>query len=97
MHRRPTLEASTEGVMGSLTIRNLDDALKASLRLRAARHGRSMEEEARVILRGALGPEPPKPGESFGEMVRAIVEEVGGIDIELPPREPMRDPPDFSR
>ncbi len=83
--------------MGSLTIRNLDDALKASLRLRAARHGRSMEEEARVILRGALGAEPPKPGESLGEMMRAVVEEFGGVDIDLPPREPARDPPDFSR
>jgi plasmid stability protein len=82
--------------MGSLTIRKFDDALKASLRLRAARHGRSMEEEARVILRGALAVEPPKPGESLGEMMRAFVEEYGPIDIDLPPREPARDPPDFS-
>lgn len=37
--------------MASLTIRNLDDATKAQLRLQAARHGHSMEEEARRILR----------------------------------------------
>src|SRR6516165_8045415 len=44
-------------VMGSITIRQLDDALKHRLRLRAARHGRSMEDEARTILRNAAGEE----------------------------------------
>lgn len=39
--------------MGSLTVRQLDDKLKTLLRLRAARHGRSMEDEVRVILREA--------------------------------------------
>ena len=43
--------------MGSITIRQLDDAIKHSLRLRAARHGRSMEDEARTILRNAAGEE----------------------------------------
>ena len=41
-------------MMASITIRNLDDYVKAKLRVRAARHGRSMEEEAREILRAAL-------------------------------------------
>ena len=44
--------------MATMTIRNLDDELKARLRLRAARHGQSMEEEARSILRSALQVEP---------------------------------------
>lgn len=39
--------------MASLTVRQLDDKLKALLRLRAASHGRSMEDEVRVILRQA--------------------------------------------
>ena len=39
--------------MASLTVRQLDDKLKTLLRLRAARHGRSMEDEVRVILREA--------------------------------------------
>ena len=39
--------------MASLTVRKLDDDLKAALRLRAARHGRSVEDEVRVILREA--------------------------------------------
>ena len=37
--------------MASLTIRKLDDAIKAYLRLRSASNGRSVEEEVRVILR----------------------------------------------
>ena len=39
--------------MASLTVRQLDDKLKRLLRLRAARHGRSMEDEVRIILREA--------------------------------------------
>ena len=41
--------------MASITIRNLDDDVKTRLRVRAADNGRSMEEEARLILRGAVG------------------------------------------
>lgn len=40
--------------MATMTIRNLDDDVKARLRVRAAQHGRSMEEEARSILSAAL-------------------------------------------
>ncbi|MBM3495561.1 MAG: plasmid stabilization protein [Armatimonadetes bacterium] len=40
--------------MASLTIRNVDDVTKQTLRIRAARHGVSMEEEARRILAEAL-------------------------------------------
>ncbi len=39
--------------MASLTIRKLDDAIRDELRLRAARNGRSVEDEVRVILREA--------------------------------------------
>jgi phosphopantothenoylcysteine decarboxylase / phosphopantothenate---cysteine ligase len=42
-----------EPVMASLTIRKLDDAIRDALRLRAARSGRSVEDEVRVILREA--------------------------------------------
>lgn len=45
--------------MASLTIRKLDDELKTYLRLRAASHGRSVEEEIRVILRGLIEPAEP--------------------------------------
>jgi plasmid stability protein len=41
--------------MGTLTIRDLDDAVKDRLRVRAATNGRSMEAEARAILAAAVG------------------------------------------
>jgi phosphopantothenoylcysteine decarboxylase / phosphopantothenate---cysteine ligase len=47
--------------MGSITSRQLDDALKAALRLRAATHGRSVEDEVRTILRAAAAEEAPRP------------------------------------
>ncbi len=80
--------------MASMTIRNLDDDLKTLLRLRAARHGKSMEEEARSILRSALQTEPLS-GKSLVDSIREMVEPYGGIELELPVRGPMREPPDF--
>jgi phosphopantothenoylcysteine decarboxylase/phosphopantothenate--cysteine ligase len=47
--------------MASLTVRQLDDKLKQRLRLRAARHGRSVEDEVRSILRAAAQEEAPAP------------------------------------
>ena len=47
--------------MASLTIRKLDDAIRDELRLRAARNGRSVEDEVRVILREASQNHPPSP------------------------------------
>lgn len=82
--------------MATMTIRNLDDDLKARLRMRAARHGRSMEEEARSILRAALAQRvEDDSGAPLYAAIRARVEPFGGIDLDLPPREPQRDPPDF--
>ena len=45
--------------MASITIRNLEDEIKQRLRVRAAEHGRSMEEEARDILRRVMGEGAP--------------------------------------
>lgn len=83
--------------MATMTIRNLDNDLKARLRLRAAQHGHSMEEEARSILRVALaGSVDDNSGAALYADIRALVEPFGGIELELPPREPQREPPDFS-
>lgn len=49
--------------MAALTIRNLDDDVKAKLRARAAKHGRSMEAEAREILTAAVGVSQPQQGD----------------------------------
>jgi plasmid stability protein len=78
--------------VGSLTIRNLDDALKRRLRVRAAEHGRSMEQEVREILRQALGGLPP------GDLGRAIHERfaaIGGVELEFPTRDAMGAAPEF--
>src|SRR5690606_12652302 len=87
-----TQEASP---MATMTIRNLDDDLKAQLRVRAAQNGHSMEEEVRNILRSALKSEPLS-GRGLVNSIREMVEPYGGLELELPPREPQRDPPDFS-
>src|SRR4051794_5904201 len=47
--------------MASLTVRQLDESLKQQLRLRAARNGRSVEDEVRTILRSAAGETEPAP------------------------------------
>ena len=83
--------------MATITIRNLDDDVKARLRVRAAQHGRSMEEEARSILRAALvtKSKPAATGAALVADIRALVEPFGGIELGLPPRTSMREPPDF--
>lgn len=82
--------------MATMTIRNIDDELKSRLRVRAARHGCSMEEEARSILRTALAAGgQDDSGASLYRAIRARVEPLGGIELALPSREPMREPPDF--
>lgn len=54
--------------MSSLTIRNVDDATKQRLRIQAARHGVSMEEEVRRILKEALRPAEAPSG--LGQRLR---------------------------
>lgn len=83
--------------MATMTIRNLDDDVKARLHLQAAQHGRSMEEEARCVLRDALSAKPDVgTGAAWVADIRALVEPFGGIELELPPREPAHEPLDFS-
>jgi plasmid stability protein len=81
--------------MSSITIRNLDDSVKRNLRIRAAQRNRSMEEEARDILRRALAEEPKAAG-NLADAIRELIEPLGGVDLELPPRGSLRDPPDFA-
>jgi antitoxin FitA len=82
--------------MATMTIRNIDEALKARLRVRAAIHGRSMEEEARDILRAALSREPQSMGD-LGQAIRNRIATLGGVELPETPREPIREPADFSR
>ena len=79
--------------MASITIRGLDAALIARLRARAARHGKSMEEEAREILRNGLQAEAPQKELDLGSAIRRHLARIGGVDLVLPPREAVRRPP----
>lgn len=65
--------------MASLTIRNIEDSLKECLRVRAARHGRSMEEEARQVLRQSLLREESTIG--LGTRIARRFSDVGGVDL----------------
>jgi antitoxin FitA len=71
--------------LAALNIRNLDDSVKRRLQLRAARHGRSMEAEARAILTEAVR----EPADSVGLFTTLLDRfgTLGGIDLELPRRE----------
>ncbi len=80
--------------MGSITIRNLDDSLKSRLRVQAAVHGRSMEDEARDILRSSLNREVQTP-KKLGTAITALFQPFGGFDMPDVPRDPMREPPTF--
>jgi plasmid stability protein len=81
--------------MGTLAIRNLDDALKLKLRMRAAARNRSMEEEARQILRAALEGPAPVTAPDLGARIRARFAALGDVELDVPPREPVREPPDL--
>jgi antitoxin FitA len=80
--------------MASITIRNLDEALKVKLRVRAAQRNHSMEDEARDILRAALAQE--RQIENLADAIRKRIEPLGGIDLSAPERGPLPEPPDFA-
>ncbi len=73
--------------MASITIRNLDDDVKTRLRVRAAEHHRSMEEEVCVILRDAVGRKPSS--RDLATIIHSHFGPANGVDLELPPREPL--------
>jgi plasmid stability protein len=80
--------------MASITIRQLDASTKSRLRVQAAHHGRSMEEEAREILRSALTREEPRQPHLV-KSIRRRVKALGGVELRIPPRGPIRDVPDL--
>lgn len=84
--------------MSSITIRNLDDNLKASLRMRAARHGLSMEQEVRNILQSTLATDASQVnGLDFALRINQRFKGLGGDDLVLPERTSSRPAPDFSQ
>jgi len=82
--------------MASITVRNLEGELKRRLRVRAAENGRSMEEEASVILRTALYHQP-QAQQDLAAAIRARFAPLGGVELDIAPRSPMRQPPRIDR
>ena len=79
--------------MASIMIRDLDETLAQHLRLRAAEHGRSVEEEARELLREAVGQTAvPK---DLGQVIRGRFASLSEVEVVLPERGPMREPAVF--
>jgi antitoxin FitA len=81
--------------MASLTIRNLDDAVKRKLRMRAASRNRSMEDEVREILRAAVAEERAQR-QNLADTIRQRIEPLGGVELSLPSRGPLGEPPDLA-
>ena len=77
--------------MASITIRNLEAETKRRLKIRAATNGRSMEHEAREILKSVLA-QTSKKKANLAERIREIFGPLGGVDLERLPRESVRDP-----
>lgn len=76
--------------MASITVRSLDEDLKRRLRIRAAENGRSMEQEAREILRAALDQEVA-PARNLGSAIHELFRPFGHTELDIPPREAMRE------
>ena len=70
--------------MAAVSIRNLDDRVKERLRLRAARHGRSMEAEMRAILTEAVS--EPREKKGLVPMLMERFGELGGVELDIPAR-----------
>jgi plasmid stability protein len=78
----------------TITVRRVPDAVKRGLRLRAAAHGHSLEEEVRQILARAAERDQEQPL-NFARAIEEIIDPVGGIELDIPERNPMRAPPSF--
>ena len=75
--------------MASITIRNLDNDVKTRLRVRAAENHRSMAEEVRLILAEAVERQAA-PAKGLGTAIHELFKPFGGVELELPSREPPR-------
>jgi plasmid stability protein len=93
---RNACSAINDCTWASITIRDLDEGTKERLRLRAARHKRSMEEEARNILRAAVA-ETETAETSLAAAIRRRFRPLGGVELRLASREPIREPPEPDR
>ena len=82
--------------MTSITVRNLDESVKNSLRVRAARHGWSMEQEVRQILQQTVAPEQARQI-SFAELVNGRFASLKVKFLAIPSRQTVRTPPELDK
>jgi antitoxin FitA len=76
--------------MASITIRNVDESVKKRLKRCAVRHGRSMEEEAREILKQGVAQAEHQP--NLAVAIRELFEPLGGVELPEIPDEPIGEP-----
>jgi plasmid stability protein len=77
--------------MASIIIRKLPETTKRELRIRAAQHGHSMEQEARDILHRVLN-EADEPPKDLAKTIRERFAPFGGVELDIPAREPIPEP-----
>ena len=81
------LSLHAEDVMTTLTVRNVEDETKRQLKIKAAQHGVSLEEEVRSILRReARHPEKPPQSANLYDAIRGLVDPHGGFELTIPQR-----------
>jgi plasmid stability protein len=74
--------------MAAISVRDLNEDVAARLKVRAARHGRSMEAEVRAILTDILtGGGDDRP--NLGQAIRERFADIGGVELEIPARRDM--------
>ncbi|MCY4324507.1 MAG: Arc family DNA-binding protein [Betaproteobacteria bacterium] len=80
--------------MTSITIDALAGKVLERLQKRAAGNHRSVEEEIKVILESAVAQLPARRG-GLADSIRDRFADLGGVELELPPSQPPREPPSF--
>jgi plasmid stability protein len=82
--------------MVDILVRNIDPDLKRRLVAQARRNGRSISDEAKALLDVSLPrPDPFAPEYGLGTWMHERFKEIGGVELDLPPRSASREPPDF--
>lgn len=90
------LKTVPERLMSTLTVRNLDESVKLGLRMRAAQHGWSMEQEVRHILQTVVaGSSPGAQALGFAERVNQRFKDLDADDLPIPPRQAPRPGPNL--
>jgi Plasmid stability protein len=80
-------------IVAAISVRDLDESVTARLKIRAARHGRSMEAEVRAILTGAVEVDDERL--NLAQAIRQRFAEVEGAEVKIPSRTDLPRPADL--